>query len=97
MLVKCVREFRDLENKRMLRSAGERFEVTPERFAALNATRYGTLVEQADNTSDAKSGEKKVKGRPNKAELLKQAEALGIDVPEGATNPQIAKLVEEAK
>ena len=35
-------------------------------------------------------------GRPTKAELLAKAEALGVDVPEGATNPQIAELIDEA-
>lgn len=33
----------DLETK-ALRKAGETFEVTEERFKALNATRYGTLA-----------------------------------------------------
>ena len=37
------------------------------------------------------------KGRPTKAELLAEAEALGIDVPEKATNPEISKLIEEAR
>jgi len=36
------------------------------------------------------------KGRPTKAELLAEAEELGIDVPERATNAEISKLIEEA-
>ncbi len=34
--------------------------------------------------------------RPRKAELLAEARGLGIEVPEGATNKQIARLIEES-
>ena len=37
------------------------------------------------------------KGRPTKAELIAEAESLGIDVPEKATNQEISKLIEEAR
>ena len=36
-------------------------------------------------------------GRPTKAELLEEAASLGIEVPAGATNPEIAGLIREAK
>lgn len=45
MIAECVCGFRDLEAKAM-RKAGDRFEVTPERFKALNATKYGILVRE---------------------------------------------------
>ena len=35
--------------------------------------------------------------RPTKAELLAEAEGLGIEVPEGATNPEIWELIQAAK
>ena len=37
------------------------------------------------------------KGRPTKAELIAEAEALGIEVPAKATNPEIAAIIEEAR
>lgn len=37
------------------------------------------------------------KGRPTKAELIAEAEALGIEVPAKATNPEIAAMIEEAR
>lgn len=43
MRAKATKDFKDLEAK-TLRKAGETFEVTEERFKALNATRYGTLA-----------------------------------------------------
>lgn len=43
MLAECVRTFMDLKAG-VTRSAGERFEVEPDRMAEINATRYGQLV-----------------------------------------------------
>ena len=37
-----------------------------------------------------------IKGRPTKAQLLEQAQRIGITVPEGATNPEIAELIKNA-
>lgn len=37
------------------------------------------------------------KGRPKKEELLAQARELGIEVPSRATNPEIMRLIEEAR
>lgn len=34
--------------------------------------------------------------KPTKAELLEKAAELGIEVPKGATNARIEKLIEEA-
>ena len=51
---------------------------------------------KAPAPAPAKAKPKK-SGRPTKADLIAEAEGLGIEVPEGATNPQIAKLIDEAK
>ena len=45
MRAKCVRDFRDLDTGAM-RRAGDVFDVTPYRFKALNATKYGQLVRE---------------------------------------------------
>ena len=45
MTAECVTDFMDLE-KHVMRRAGERFEVTPERFKAINGTKYGELVRE---------------------------------------------------
>lgn len=47
MIVQAIKEFRDLESG-TLRKGGDRFEVTPERFAALNSSRYGELVREVE-------------------------------------------------
>lgn len=46
MRAMATKDFMDLEAK-AFRKAGETFEVTEERFKALNATRYGTLATEA--------------------------------------------------
>ena len=45
MVVVCTRAFLDAETGK-LHEVGERFEVTAERFSAINSTRYGQLVEE---------------------------------------------------
>jgi hypothetical protein len=45
MLVEAITRFRDLEANEY-REAGERFEVSNERYEAINGTRYGRLVEE---------------------------------------------------
>lgn len=45
MMAQAVKEFRDRESG-TLRKEGDRFEVTPERFKALNSSRYGELVRE---------------------------------------------------
>ena len=91
MLIECVQGFQDYEHNKLWRKPGDRWEVTPERFAAINATKWGVLAKAVEEPKTKK------KGRPTKAELMAEAEALGIEVPKGATNPEIYKLIEEAK
>ena len=43
---------------------------------------------------DDDTGDKKPLARMNKAELLAAAQAAGVEVPEGATNPQIIELIQ---
>ena len=51
MMVRSLRRFRDLESG-MLREAGEVFEVTDGRYKALNASKYGVLVESVETPDD---------------------------------------------
>lgn len=44
MLIECVKAFEDYENGNKLREVGERWEVTPKRFEAINSTKWGTLA-----------------------------------------------------
>ena len=37
-----------------------------------------------------------IKGRPTKEQLLEQAQMIGVSVPEGATNAEIAELIRGA-
>lgn len=53
MLAQCVVSFRDSEAG-VLREAGERFEVSPERLEQINATKYGTLAEEVSETAPEK-------------------------------------------
>ena len=48
MIVECIKRFKDLETNEM-REAGDRFEVSSGRFAAINGTRYGKLVEEVSS------------------------------------------------
>ena len=103
MLIEAVQGFQDYEHNKLWRKPGDRWEVTPERFAAINATRWGVLakaVEQPDGEPAVEPDKQAVldwlKSRPTKPELLAKAAELGIEVPKKATNPQIAKLIEEA-
>ena len=54
MTAECIVSFKDIETGR-LREAGERFEVTPERFKALNSTKYGTLVKEVESKRTRKA------------------------------------------
>ena len=47
MLVECIRDFKDMAAG-VMRQAGEQYDVDEERFAALNATRYGQLVKAVE-------------------------------------------------
>ena len=83
------------------RRVGEEFIVDEGRFSQINAVGYekvgAPLVDAVDRDEPKPEPAPKRQKRPTKAELLAEAEELGVDVPEGATNPQIAKLIAEAK
>ena len=50
------------------------------------------VAEQPKKAAQAKKG-----GRPTKAELIARLEELGVEAPEGATNPQLKALIDEAE
>ena len=60
MIAECEVRFFDKETKKM-HEAGDRFEVSPERFAAINGTKYGVLVSEVPEKKPAR------RGRPRKA------------------------------
>lgn len=94
MLIEAVQGFQDYEHNKLWRKPGERWEVTPQRFAAINSTKWGILAKAVD---EPEAKPKAKKGRPTKAELLAEAKELGIEVPKGATNPEIYALIKGAK
>ena len=51
MRVRALGRFRDLE-RGTLREAGDVFEVTEGRYKALNASKYGVLVEKVETPED---------------------------------------------
>lgn len=70
MLAECTVKFLDLETGE-LRSEGERFEVTPERLAAINSTKYGQLaveVEKGPTEGVTAAQRPKRRGRRTKTE-----------------------------
>lgn len=54
MRVKVIREFMDLKNNKKRRKVGEIFEVTQDRFKELNSTSFGVLVDEVEETKEAK-------------------------------------------
>ena len=54
MRVKVVREFIDLKNNKKKRKVGEILEVTQDRFKELNSTSFGVLVNELEETKEAK-------------------------------------------
>ena len=54
MKVKVVREFIDLKNNKKKRKVGEILEVTQDRFKELNSTSFGVLVDELEETKEAK-------------------------------------------
>ena len=54
MKVKVVREFIDLKNNKKKRKVGEIFDVTQDRFKELNSTSFGVLVDEVEETKEAK-------------------------------------------
>ncbi len=45
-------------------------------------------IQKAEATRPAR------RGRPTKADLLAQAAAIGLEIPDGATNAQIVRLIQ---
>lgn len=61
MIAACTRAFLDTETGE-LRAEGETFEVTPERLAAINSTKYGQLaVPVVEKPSDTATGPQRPK------------------------------------
>ena len=58
MRVRCVKAFRDFDAGR-LRNSGEEFDVSPDRFEAINSTRYGVLVEALEVPEGGEEGAQK--------------------------------------
>ena len=54
MRVKVVREFIDLKNNKKKRKVGEILEVSQDRFRELNSTSFGVLVDELEETKEAK-------------------------------------------
>lgn len=66
MVIKCVRRFRDLEAG-TFRKEGDTFEVTEERYQAINTAGYGQLVEKVEETvPEAVSEPQKATPKPAK-------------------------------
>ncbi|MBQ9005968.1 MAG: hypothetical protein IJ092_06310 [Atopobiaceae bacterium] len=86
--VTALRDFYD-EAEKVTRREGEEFEASEERIAQLNACGRKQCFQKLVREHRT--------GRPTKAELLDEAAVLGVEVPEGATNPEIYKLIAERK
>lgn len=80
MRVKCIRTFRDFDAG-CVRNSGEEFEASPDRFEAINGTRYGVLVEAleapetAENPEEEKMpevGEEGAQKRPQRRKTARQ-------------------------
>ena len=54
MKVRVLRDFIDLKNNKKRRKVGEIFDVTNERFKELNSTSFGVLVDELEETKEAK-------------------------------------------
>lgn len=61
MRVRCVKAFRDFDAGRF-RNSGEEFDVSPDRFEAINGTRYGVLVEALEAPETAEKPEEVSEG-----------------------------------
>lgn len=95
MRVVALKRFRDkVEN--VFRNKGDEFEISRERFEELKVNGInagmGVVVEEV-----APLPQPKRKGRMTKADLLAEAEELGIEVPEKATYSELQALVKEAR
>ena len=54
MKVRVLRDFIDLKNNKKKRKVGEILEVTQDRFKELNSTSFGVLVDELEETKEAK-------------------------------------------
>ena len=54
MKVRVLRDFIDLKNNKKRRKVGEILEVTQDRFKELNSTSFGVLVDELEETKEAK-------------------------------------------
>jgi len=52
--VRVLRDFIDLKNNKKRRKVGEILEVTQDRFKELNSTSFGVLVDELEETKEAK-------------------------------------------
>jgi len=52
--VRVLRDFIDLKNNKKKRKVGEILEVTQDRFKELNSTSFGVLVDELEETKEAK-------------------------------------------
>lgn len=71
MLVECTKLFRDLE-KGVLREEGSTFEVTRERYKAINSSGYGQLVREV-KTEEPEERPKATAKRPQKPRQPRRA------------------------
>lgn len=102
MRLRCVnRAFRDLVTEgKPIRKVGEEWDAPASRLAEINSAGYGIMAEEvaAKPSPSAEAGVREAKpevSKMTKAELLDEAEARGIEVPQGATKAEIAELVGE--
>lgn len=74
MVAECVRAFLDTKTGNT-RKVGERFEVTAERFSAINSTKYGQLVREVEEkAADKPTAAQETKARRPRARKTKTEE-----------------------
>lgn len=96
MKVKTVRKFKDLKARKM-RSVGEVFEVTKERFEGINSTAHGVLVEAVNRDGDWEDYAEKYPlteewlSSMTKKEIIKHAGEKGIKLDMKMTKQEMIK------
>jgi hypothetical protein len=65
MKAKAIKVFRD-NKSRVMRNIGDEFEVTPERLAEINGTKYGILVEEVNESAQETPGDQAQDEKPEK-------------------------------
>lgn len=81
MLIEAIIDFKDLQ-EHVDRKAGERFEVTPERFSEINSTRWGQMAMEV-----AEAPEKAPEGLQEAPAEDKPKEAPAEEKPEKPARP----------